>query len=142
MLLNKLIWYDNYATGIEIIDEQHKQIFNGFNEFYKELNLGHFNKDVIDKFIEILDSYTTIHFDTEEKIMREEHYPKYEEHKKRHDFFKSMYGEIKENNFFRNSAGHLFALQLATVSGEWWESHIVTDDRELSDFLKKLNKCY
>ncbi|MFA6988676.1 MAG: bacteriohemerythrin [Candidatus Gastranaerophilaceae bacterium] len=142
MLLNKLIWYDDYTTEIEILDEQHKEIFSGFNKFYAELNLGHFNKDVIDEFIEILDSYVTTHFNTEEKFMREENYPHYEEHKKRHDFFKAIYSEIKDNSFFRNSAGHLFALHLATISGEWWETHIVTDDKELSNFLKKLNNRY
>jgi len=132
MLLNKLIWYNNYISGIEIIDKQHKQIFNAFNEFYNELNLGHFNKDVIDEFIEILDSYTTTHFETEEKIMLEENYPDYEEHKKRHNFFKTIYAELKYNKFFRYSAGHLFALHLATLSGEWWETHVVTYDKELN----------
>lgn len=142
MLFNKLIWYDNYASNIDIMDEQHKQLFNGFNEFYHEINLGHFDKEVIDKFIDVLDSYTTTHFETEEKMMVEENYPYYEEHKKRHEFFKSLYEEIRDNRFFRHSAVHLFSMHLATTAAEWWESHIVTYDKELADFLKSLDKGY
>lgn len=142
MLFNKLVWYDNYASNIAAIDEQHKQLFEGFNKFYSEINQGHFDKDTIDKFIDVLDFYTTTHFDTEEKMMMEENYPNYKEHKKRHKFFKSIYEEIKDNKFFRHSAAHLFSLHLATTAAEWWESHIVTYDKELTDFLKGLNKGY
>lgn len=142
LLNNKLVWYDNYISNIKILDEQHQQLFDGFNEFYSEINQGHFNKEVIDKFISILDHYTTTHFDTEEKMMLKENYPHYKEHKKRHEFFKSLYEEIRDNRFFRHSAAHIFSVNLATTAAEWWNSHIVTYDKELTDFLKKLNKGY
>lgn len=137
MLFNKLIWYDNYELKIDIIDEQHKKLFEGFNDFYNEINQGHFNKEVINQFIDVLDYYTTTHFETEEKLMLETNFPNYEEHKKRHEFFKSIYEEIRDNRFFRHSAAHLFSMQLATTAAEWWNSHITTYDKELSDFLKQ-----
>ena len=142
MLFNKLIWYDNYASKIDMIDEQHKQLFEGFNEFYNEINLGHFNKEVIDNFISVLDFYTTTHFDTEEAMMLKENYPNYVEHKRRHEFFKSLYEEIRDNKFFRHSAAHIFSVNLATTAAEWWEAHIVTYDKELTAFLKELDKGY
>jgi len=138
MLLDKLIWYDEYLSGIQVIDEQHKDIFTSFNKFYETLNAGEVDKDIIDKFLETLNFYTTIHFDTEEKFMKEYNYSGYEDHKKRHAFFKSIYEELRDNRFFRYTAGHLFAYSLATLSGEWWETHIVTHDRELVYFLKQL----
>lgn len=139
MLFNKLIWYDDYSMQIELLDEQHKQIFSSFNEFFNELNKGNFDREIIDNFIEALDYYTNIHFDTEEKLMLEKKFPNYEEHKKRHEFFKSIYNEIRNDVFIRNSAAHIFALNLGKISGEWWETHIVTYDKELSRFLTKLN---
>jgi hemerythrin len=143
MHLNKLIWYDEYLSEIEIIDTQHQQIFNSFNSFYEALNTGEVDVTNIEEFIEALDSYTTTHFETEEKYMLETNYSGYEEHKSRHEFFKALYDEIKENKVFRYAASHLFALHLATVSGEWWETHIVTHDRELTNFLKKINhECF
>lgn len=140
MLLNKLIWYEEYLSGIKVIDDQHKEIFESFNNFYEALNAGEVNKEVVDEFLKILDSYTTTHFGTEERLMLEYNYPKYEEHKKRHRFFISMYEELVENRFFRHTAGHLFALSLATLSGEWWETHIVTHDKELVNFLKQFGE--
>ncbi len=142
LLHNKLVWYDDYASGIEIIDKQHQQLFEGFNNFYSEINQGHFDKEVIDKFIEVLDYYTSTHFETEEKMMLKENFSDYEEHKKRHDFFKALYIEIRDNKFFRHSAAHIFAINLATTAAEWWNSHIVTYDKELASFLKNLNKDY
>lgn len=136
MRLNKLIWYDDYTSGIEVIDNQHKIIFNAFNDFYHAFNSDEMNKIVIDKLIETIDSYTTIHFDTEEEYMIMHNFFGYEEHKKRHDFFKNIYKEIKENKFFRHSRNHLFALNLATVTSEWWGIHITTYDRELTNFIK------
>lgn len=97
---------------------------------------------MLDKFIDILDYYTTVHFDTEEKMMLAEDFPYYKEHKKRHTFFKHLYAEIRDNRFFRHSSTHLFSLHLATTAAEWWESHILTYDKELTDFLKSLNKGY
>ena len=90
MQLNKLIWYDEYKSGIDIIDAQHLKIFNSFNHFYESINTGELNIKVIEEFIEALDLFTTIHFETEEKYMRETNYPHYEEHKQRHDFFRSI----------------------------------------------------
>jgi hemerythrin-like metal-binding protein len=81
MLFNKLIWYDEYLSGIQIIDEQHKDIFAAFNKFFASLNAGELDKVILDEFLHKLDAYTITHFDTEEKFMREFNYSKLEEHK-------------------------------------------------------------
>lgn len=137
MLLKKLIWKESYSSGIDLLDRQHKAIFREFNEFYEKINDRDFDRSDIDKFLKELNSYTTTHFETEENFMVKENFPHYKEHKKRHKFFKAVYDEIKENKFFRESAEHLFSIHLAATAAEWLESHVVTYDRELADFLKE-----
>jgi hemerythrin len=139
MKLDKLVWYDDYISGIEIIDKQHKDIFCAFNHFYDSVNSCELNQLVIKELIDALDFYTTVHFETEERYMLRYSYSEHESHKDRHDFFKGIYKEIKENKFFRYSKGHTFALQLAVVSSEWWGVHITTYDKELTAFLKSIN---
>lgn len=136
MEIKKLVWNDNYVLDIEIVDQQHKQIFDRFNDFCDKINNNDFEHRDLEEFLEDLNYYTTTHFKTEEKLMRKENYPFYKDHKKRHKFFKTFYEELRDNKFFRYSAENLFSVYLAEIAAQWLESHVVTYDKELANFLK------
>ncbi len=137
MKLKELQWDEKYNTGIDLIDLQHKGIFNQYNNFCKKINTHDYTINDIDNFLKDLNYYTSNHFKTEEKFMLKEKFPGYKEHKKRHCFFKAVYEEIKENKFLREYSEGLFTLHLAETAAEWLESHVATYDKELAAFLKK-----
>ena len=84
-----LKWKDEYSIGIELIDDQHKRLFEIGNSAY-ELLRNDFCVDKYDKITEIIEElrqYTVFHFETEEEYMLEMKYIGYFEQKKEHDAF-------------------------------------------------------
>ena len=139
-MFTKIHWKEEYLSGIEIIDKQHKDIINALNLLYDYLDTAETNEALTGDFLQQLDLYTTIHFDTEEEeIMRDYDYPGYLEHKNGHEFFKSAYNEIKNNKFYsKNSNIFIFSLHLTSILGDWLDVHLTTTDKALFDFLKPI----
>ena len=136
-MFKKLIWKKEYLTGIDIIDKQHKDIITALNCLYRYLNTGKLDGKSIQNLITSIDCYTTIHFDTEEKMMLDSNYPDYEIHKKTHEYFKSTYSEITNNIFYnKNTNNWVFAIHLACILGDWLDIHILTIDMPMVRFLK------
>lgn len=66
-----LYWKEEYSIGIDLIDAQHKHLFDIGNEAYKLLK-SDLCLDKYDKIIEIIEDlrqYTKFHFKTEEEYM-------------------------------------------------------------------------
>lgn len=66
-----IIWKEEYSIGIELIDEQHKHLFEIGNQAY-ELIKSELRTDQHDEVIQILEDlrqYTKFHFQTEENYM-------------------------------------------------------------------------
>jgi len=67
-------WLDELATGIELIDEQHKGIFARFAEFKTACDEGCAKEDIV-KLLLFLEDYTRDHFREEEEALQEAGYP-------------------------------------------------------------------
>jgi hemerythrin len=82
-------WKDEYSIGVEIIDEQHKHLFDIGNSAYKLLR-DEFCTDKYDGIVSIIQDlreYTKFHFKTEEEYMLKINYKKYFSQKVEHDDF-------------------------------------------------------
>ena len=73
---NRLAWSDVYATGNEIVDEQHKTIFNITNSFI-DAHLKGESKEILGEMLDFLIQYTTEHFAYEQELMIETNYYDY-----------------------------------------------------------------
>ena len=76
MILN---WTEDIAVGVELIDEQHRNLFEHLNNFVDAIDNGA-GTDEIEKVVGFLDKYVIEHFDTEEMMMKEVSCPDMEEH--------------------------------------------------------------
>jgi len=81
-----VIWGDKYATGIELIDNQHKQLVEVTNQLYLACLAGEevtstVFKDAMSRMVE----YVRFHFTAELKLLNAINYPDYHSHKKMHD---------------------------------------------------------
>ena len=67
------VFTDKFKTGIEIVDEEHKKLFEIIGNIYKaiEAELLHDKFDVILDILDELKEYTCVHFADEENYMRE-----------------------------------------------------------------------
>ena len=105
-------WSDSLSTGIELIDNQHKQLLILTNELFRACLRGGDTLDAVFKeTMSRMVEYVRFHFTTEQEMLLRINYPKYAEQKKAHDnLIKTIleatknYGDGKKfvpNNFVR-----------------------------------------
>ena len=87
-MANFITWDSSYEVGIEIVDKQHRHLVDLTNELYNACigerdELDQKFKDVMKELVE----YVMVHFRDEEKIMEGIRYPKFKEHKQKHEDF-------------------------------------------------------
>ncbi len=131
-------WEDKYSVGIEKIDNQHKQLIEIINRLY--YSRGNRPHAVLGETIQELIEYTKTHFTDEERLMRENGYPDYQAHKKRHEAFIE---EVKKfhNEYQKVDDDLLEDYSLVTdvlfFLKTWLCGHILVIDKEYSPFLNK-----
>jgi len=131
-------WGAKYATGIKIIDKQHKELVDLTNKLYHAcLNR---NEDVDKTFITAMHSlveYVSFHFSDEQALLKQIKFPQYMEHKKEHE------GLIKDildasKNY---GAGHKFVPNhCVRTLKDWIFSHIAVSDMIYASYVKEQKK--
>lgn len=127
-LRNIFAWQDMYKLDLDIIDEEHKKLFdialNTLNHSTEE-NPKEFIRNCINE----LYDYMKVHFEHEEQFMRDIKYPLYESHKKLHDNI------IEQMNIFIKQIPKMqfsdFERKLIEYMDIWLISHIIYDDRKI-----------
>jgi len=124
-----LVWKDEYATGIQMIDEQHKRLFEIGNSIYNLLE-NYLLDDKYDKIVAIvneLKEYTKYHFASEENYMREIKYRKYLEQKTEHSDFIDKLEEMELKDIDQNQEQYI--RDLLTFVFNWILEHIIQKDK-------------
>ncbi len=84
--MSYIIWSDDLATGINVIDSQHKRIIHYINQLTDAKSLD--APDIVgDVLMELVD-YTLSHFAFEESLMDDAGYNAAAIHKRTHDAFR------------------------------------------------------
>ena len=81
--MSLLRWKDEYLTGVDEIDEQHRRLFDLVNGIYDMMRLGR-GQEAITEALSDLYEYTRFHFSTEEKFMDDTKYPGLTGHSEEH----------------------------------------------------------
>ena len=123
-------WKDDYLLGVEVIDEQHKELFRIAGDAYDLLNNEFFTDkyDKVVKLIEELKNYALFHFETEEKYLLEIGYKKYFSHKVIHDDFVQKFKSIDLEKLDENQDDYLSSIIMFIV--DWIEHHILGTDKQ------------
>jgi hemerythrin len=122
---------DEYKTGIEFVDDEHKKLF----EIIKETNdvihaeLLYDKYDEIIHIIEQLKEYTLIHFADEEKYMESIGYEGLELQRIAHNAFVERLNEIDLNDMDDNQKEYLDGLINFLL--EWLINHIKKMDKKI-----------
>jgi len=131
--MEKILWNDDFCTGISEIDSQHKRIVDQINILIDNLDSkdkSSTNKEIVS----ILDNYGNEHFATEERYMRSFNYPGIEEHIKIHNSFKM--NTVK--SAVKVIKGHEdVPEETIQFLRNWWSNHITKTDMEFKDYIRK-----
>ncbi|MCF6462116.1 bacteriohemerythrin [Clostridium sp. Cult1] len=128
-------WKNDFSVNIKSIDDQHKELFKIGNFLYEIVSI----KDGVDRYDEILEAlhklrdYAIYHFTFEEKMMEDNGYPKFEQHKRQHDSFISKVKSIDEVEI--DEKQKKIGMDLIIFIANWIENHILKTDMEYREFL-------
>lgn len=136
--MEPLKWRDEYAIDDALIDRQHRELFARVNAFLAACKLNK-HADEIGELFMFLESYTVVHFMTEEQIQRETAYPDYAEHLKMH------HGFIDTMRFLRQrfeSGGPTPGIlrEMQTFTSNWLVQHVSIEDKALGKHLRNQPK--
>ncbi|MDH5516308.1 MAG: bacteriohemerythrin [Gammaproteobacteria bacterium] len=127
-------WQDSMSTGIQLVDEDHQILINLINELQTATQFKVEQKK-IDEIMQRLISYTKYHFDREETLMRNNHYPDYENHKKLHQ---EMIAKINDcTSKYHSDQDHTIYDALDFLK-TWLINHIKGSDREYIPYIKNI----
>ena len=120
---------NDLLTGNNLIDTEHKQLFDAINELMEACSQGT-GRDKIMSTAQFLTNYVNKHFGDEEQLQVSSKYPNYPAHKQFHDGYKRQLSEatqelIKEGPTVK-ALGDLNRIVGVLVS------HIRTEDKKLA----------
>ncbi len=123
------------ATGVNEIDDQHKELFRIINELLYACNQGK-GKEEVNKTIQFLDYYIIQHFETEEKAMQKSGYQEYTSHRAQHAQFIKNLSDLKKE-IELEGVGVNIVIKTNHLVVDWLVNHIRKTDIQLCANLKK-----
>lgn len=125
-------WKDEYSVGIESIDNDHKMLLKLINQLQTSslyYTGEDFDKEALNELIE----YTKFHFAREEKMMEENGYPDFEEHRQQH---RDMTEEVISRVKAYEADSEKTVDDLLDYLKKWLINHINGTDQKYSSFLR------
>ena len=132
--MNKLQWNETLSIGSELIDNQHKQWIEHYNQAAKAVAT---QQEIlqISKTLGFLIDYTETHFATEEKHMAAHNYAM-DEHKAHHEELRRTLADLVRD-FEEEGVTHPLADAIDTCLGNWLINHIQEVDMKFGAFIKE-----
>jgi hemerythrin len=127
-------WTQDLSVGVDLIDEQHKELIRRMNALFESMDANRAKAEVL-KVLEFLEKYVVTHFTDEENLQKRVQYPKYTVHRQMHqDFIKTIKEQKKEieNGGFTVMTKSLMGATLVT----WLVSHISKEDKDIGRHVR------
>jgi hemerythrin-like metal-binding protein len=126
-------WQDNFAFGVESIDNDHQKLVALIDELYTAMSQGK-GKTIIDEVVNELVNYTKTHFRREEFFMKSTAYPAFDAHKKAHDNFVAR---VTEYHQMILAGKDNITVEVLSFLRDWLSHHILNVDKATVPHLKK-----
>jgi hemerythrin len=125
-------WDESLATGNELVDSQHKQLFELINELHDSILDGH-ALDAQEATLTRLMDYAETHFQAEEGLMASVGYPELTAQQEMHReyTFKTtrMLEEARANE-------PVLPITLAMFLYDWLSHHIRVEDKKIGEWIR------
>ncbi|MDR1384806.1 MAG: bacteriohemerythrin [Planctomycetaceae bacterium] len=132
------MWTEELATGHLMIDTQHKQLVTTVNNLLDACSQGK-GREMLHKTLDFLTSYTEKHFNDEEKLQVQYHYPDYPNHKKLHEQFKTFVRNLADEIKKEGPTTELVSKVTSGVGG-WLINHIKREDQKVAAHIRSCEK--
>lgn len=126
-------WNKELEIGVEEIDSQHKELFRRCAGLLDACTHGK-GKEDIETVFQFLSDYVQTHFADEERLQKQNGYPKYALHHLYHERFIFELAELEEQ-FRMKGASVSLILQINRKLVDWLIDHIGGMDKEFGTYL-------
>jgi hemerythrin-like metal-binding protein len=123
-------WEPKYSVGVEILDEQHRKLFDIVNDLIDEIEMG--SKNIL-PIIGDLVAYISVHFKQESIVMMESNYPGFMKHSQEHRHFTEKVQDFLQDYEQGNEE---LGLKMIVFLKEWIFNHTTRLDLEYAHHLK------
>lgn len=134
--MEKVKWTKAMATGMDIMDKQHKIFLELCDNLDQSVNSGKSKAEIMAD-IKFLEDYAFVHFNTEKKIMEGAKYPEKEGHLKLHTYFLDEMKIVREMAL-AGETGEKFAKLIKEKVTDWFVIHIEKTDRKLGKYMGRI----
>lgn len=132
------MWKEKYKVGVDLIDQQHEELFNRVSEFVKVIQSKDIWEEKLDKVkgtMKFMQDYVVVHFNEEEEYQESIDYPYIEEHKEAHKKFKDAvykYVDIFNEEGYSQELVQEFGGKLMT----WLILHVAKMDQKIGQYVE------
>ncbi|MCP5093510.1 MAG: hemerythrin family protein [Gammaproteobacteria bacterium] len=125
--MSLLEWKPEYSVGIASMDDEHREMIALINDVYAKLGTSP-DADTIEDCLEEIFNTISLHFALEERIMREQGYDEYEDHKEDHEDLLDEIRDLMDEFVADEKEG---ARRLEEGLSGWFSKHFVSFDARL-----------
>ena len=131
--LQIVVWEDRYATGIEVIDAQHRELVRLTNHLYQSCiardgSVNTVFKDAMSGMVE----YVRFHFTAEQELLKRIEYPGFLDHKNQHD---TLVKQILDAANSFNEGKKFVPNNFVRTLKDWVFGHIAVSDRGYAAYV-------
>jgi hemerythrin-like metal-binding protein len=126
-----LQWSDSLDLKIAAIDSQHKKLVDILNSLFDAMKQGK-GKNILETILDEMAAYSVEHFTYEEKILSDNGYPGFSQHKIQHDDFVKRVNQFKQDFI---SGKMLVSIEVLNFLRDWLVSHIADSDKKYAVYL-------
>ena len=129
---NRLMWDEQYNIGVDIIDKEHKKLFNILNKLFDFRHREEKSHFACQEAIKYFKDHAIQHFADEEAYMASINYPGLEAHKRIHRDFRermlpALENELELTGYSETSIQHFLGICLG-----WLTGHIMLEDHAIT----------
>lgn len=125
--------------GVELIDDQHKELFSRVENFIKTLRsdaLWENKLRQVNETLEFMKVYVVEHFRDEEEYQLKIGYPAYEQHRQVHADMVAFVQRVSEE-YEKSGYNELLIQQFAGRLLTWLINHVASEDQKIADYANE-----
>ena len=132
-MYNQLVWNDDYNIGVEVIDKEHRRLFNIINKLFAFGEEEKKSQWACQEGIKFFKEHAVKHFADEEKYMMSIHYEGLETHRHIHRDFRTktlpaLESELEHSDYSSEAVDHFLG-----VCAGWLIGHTLTEDHAITN---------
>jgi hemerythrin len=131
-------WSENLSVGIELIDNQHKNLVAMTNQLFQACTRGGDKREAVFKeTMSRMVEYIRVHFATEQELFQRINYPQQAAHKKEHD---KLIVEVIDSSKEYGDGNKNIANKFVVSMRDWVFSHIAHSDKMYAIYISEQKK--